>query len=528
MIPGVVYKAYPKIVDEFHRLLAKEMRILYYEGFQGPCGRVYTGVFVGLKADLKWHTKIGTLTRSYENQGKLQNIPCCHQCLSGTAELPWEDLREVPCWENIIFSTRPWSSDPPLLAVPFDCCFPEAAYRTDPFHTGKCGILRDMVGSAVFWWIYHSYLGRAGDLSSKLDAAHLLFRQFCHGVKATPALRSFTKAYYMYKSKKSFPWTNSKGSDTVLLLRWVVDQTITFLNNPIQNEDVQSLRLIRDTASNGLAYYDTLYAHGLFLDRQCAVTLYNYGNKFIAGYCVLAHKSLNDWNLFGLKPKLHLWRHSLIEIRKALEAGASLILSPLAWNCEPNEDSIGRLATLSRRLDSRGLSGRILQCYLVKGQLLYRRYKESTHPIPSKLKPLRPKRLCRSHGPKKRTGCTKDGLAWLDVGRAGRGNSSNFFETQFQFDGLEVPNMIATLWFQELRGRANMKRHFFLKTEVFNRDDDNYCSFARRHFFCTQGVPGIFFPSFFPAFFHVFFTFLHCFVLFPILSRIAYTFQFFP
>ena len=491
VIPGVVYKAYPKIVDEFHRLLAKEMRILYYEGFQGPCGRVYTGVFVGLKADLKWHTKIGTLTRSYENQGKRQNIPCCHQCLSGTAELPWEDLREVPCWENTIFSTRPWSSDPPLLAVPFDCCFPEAAYRTDPFHTGKCGILRDTVGSAVFWWIYHSYLGRAGDLSSKLDAAHLLFRQFCHGVKATPALRSFTKAYYMYKSKKSFPWTNSKWSDTVLLLRWVVDQTITFLNNPIQNEDVQSLRLIRDTASNGLAYYDTLYAHGLFLDRQCAVTLYNYGNKFIAGYCVLAHKSLNDWNLFGLKPKLHLWRHSLIEIRKALEAGASLILSPLAWNCEPNEDSIGRLATLSRRLDSRGLSGRILQCYLVKGQLLYRRYKESTHPIPSKLKPLRPKRLCRSHGPKKRTGCTKDGLAWLDVGRSGRGNSSNFFETQFQFDGLEVPNMIATLWFQELRGRANMKRQFFLKTEVFNRDDDNYCSFARRHFFCTQGVPGV-------------------------------------
>lgn len=71
VIPGVVYKAYPKIVDEFHRLLAKEMRILYYERFQGPCGRVYTGVFVGLKADLKWHTKIGTLTRSYENQGSL-------------------------------------------------------------------------------------------------------------------------------------------------------------------------------------------------------------------------------------------------------------------------------------------------------------------------------------------------------------------------------------------------------------------------------------------------------------------------
>ena len=129
------------------------MRALYYEGAVGPAGRVFTGVLLGLKADLKWHTKVGRLIRSYEHQGTKRNIECCHHCLAGGDTLPWEDLGQDPCWKSTIFARRPWSltSPPELAVVPFDQTSPEAFYRTDPFHTGKVGVLRDMCGSSIFW-----------------------------------------------------------------------------------------------------------------------------------------------------------------------------------------------------------------------------------------------------------------------------------------------------------------------------------------------------------------------------------------
>eukprot|EP00438_Fugacium_kawagutii_P032562 Skav217936 [mRNA] locus=scaffold1737:15914:17584:- [translate_table: standard] len=373
VIPGVVYKAFPSILGEFHKLLAKEMRVLYHEGVQGPSGRIFTGVLIGVKADLKWHTQVGCLVRSYERQGRKQDLACCHHCLGGQAGMEWEDLTESPRWEHTSFTVRPWISEPPLSNIPFDVSAPEKLYRTDPFHTGKVGILRDMVGSSVIWMIDNNYFEASGGLPEKLTRAFGAFKLFCCAQPATPALRSFTKSLFMIKSRKSFPWTNTKGSDTILCLRWVVIQSAAFINCPIKQSDVPVLRLIHDTAKAALGYYDKLYVHGLFLDRTCAMAIYNDGNKFIAGYCNLAHACLHHVNLFSIKPKLHMWRHVLIEIRQQLERGNKLIMSPLAWNTEANEDAIGRLAKLSRRLDSRQISKRILECYLVKAQLLHNR-----------------------------------------------------------------------------------------------------------------------------------------------------------
>ena len=381
VIPGVIYKAFPGIVESFHKLLAQELRDLFYSGVAGPAGRVYNGVLIGLKGDMKWHTRIGCLSRSYEHQGRVRDIQCCHFCLGGGPNLPWEDLRENPCWTNTIFSTRPWTDDAqlPLLCIPFDTQAPEALYRTDPFHMAKVGVFRDMVGSSIFWFIRHHYYGRFGQIPAKLSAAFGCFKLFCHTQNVTPSLRSFTQALFMYKSAKSFPYTNTKGSDTILLMRFVVLQAAAFSNDLLQDEDLPTLQLIHNTALSGLDFFDTLYAHGLFLTRDCAISLYLHGNDFIGGFCRLASFCLNKFNLYAIKPKLHMFRHCLLEIKGALLEGAEFIINPLVWNCEGNEDSIGRLSTLSRRLDSRNISAKILMCYLVKAQILYQRLRKSGH-----------------------------------------------------------------------------------------------------------------------------------------------------
>lgn len=63
-----------------------------------------------------------------------------------------------------------------------------------------------------------------------------------------------------------------------------------------------------------------------------------------------------------------------LELRQLLEKGADLILSPLAFNCEPNEDA--KMSRLSRRLDSRGVECRALQCFLVQADMAYRRLRQ--------------------------------------------------------------------------------------------------------------------------------------------------------
>ena len=197
-------------------------------------------------------------------------------------------------------------------------------------------------------------------------------------LKSCAALRSFTKALFQYKSRKSFPWSNTKGSDTMILLRFVVVQSSGFINAPLKADDLPMLTLIHKTSSAAITYYDRMYKHGLFLSRKCALALYLDGNRFIAGYCNLANLCLGSLNLFGIKPKLHMWRHTLLTIRCCLESGVDHIVNPILYNCEANEDSIGRLSRLSRRLDSRGVSGKILECFMVKADILHRRHLQNS------------------------------------------------------------------------------------------------------------------------------------------------------
>lgn len=160
----------------------------------------------------------------------------------------------------------------------------------------------------------------------------------------------------------------------MILCKFLVVQINGFMRDPDNVGDMQTLDLMHKTLSSALAYYNRLYAHGLFLDRKCAVSTYLDGCRFIAGYCMLANQCLGHLNLFGIKPKIHMWRHTLVQMRQSFERGSKVTLNPLAWNCDPNEDSIGRLSRLSRRLDSRGVSGRILQCFLIKAHILTRRH----------------------------------------------------------------------------------------------------------------------------------------------------------
>ena len=55
----------------------------------------------------------------------------------------------------------------------------------------------------------------------------------------------------------------------------------------------------------------------------------------------------------GMKPKQHAIHHVAYELRQQLLGGKMFIMNPITWGNEQNEDTVGRLARLARKVSTR-------------------------------------------------------------------------------------------------------------------------------------------------------------------------------
>lgn len=374
IIPSSVYHKHPQVLSLMLKLIATDLRRLFFEGVTVQ-GRHWCFSIVAGKGDLKWYCKVA-LERSFQNQGVVQDIPCCHECQAGSPGLAWEDLSDRPSWAGTRYTQRPWSTPPPMLPVPYCLGAPEKAYKRDLFHLMKVGILRDLAGSGICWFVRKGYFGEQGDIDHKLQACHQVFRLWCTTTGHTAALRTFSRLLFMYPRFSAYPWANTKGSDTMLLLKFICVQCVGFINAPLDPRHVPFLRLLHQTCQAAVKYFDGLNDHGLWFFRECVMTIFAELTKFITGYATLAAWTLNDldFNGFGMKPKIHLVKHYHLEMAEMLASGAELFWNCNRDNCEMCEDFIGRICRLSRRLDSRRIGERVLHCSLLKCELLYKRF----------------------------------------------------------------------------------------------------------------------------------------------------------
>ena len=374
IIPSWVHHAHPEVLQKMLGLIAADFRRLFYEGVTVR-GRTFCAAVTAAKGDLKWFCKIA-LERSFQNQGVVRDLPCCHECQAGAPGLAWEDMTEQPIWSATRYTQRPWANAPPMLPVPFCRLAPEKMYKRDPFHLAKVGIYRDLAGSCICWLVEKGYYGMVGDFPTKLDACHSVFKLFCTTTSRTAALRSFSRALFMYPRRSAYPWVNCKGSDTMHLLSFITVQCAGFELAPVAPAHLQTLKLMGETCRAAIGYFRVLNKHGLHLKKPCAMVMHAELTRFITGYSLLASGSLNDvFNGWGVKPKLHLMKHSNLEDHENLLRGHEFHHNPNAVNCEQCEDYIGRVCRLSRRLDSRRIGERVLQCVMLKSDLLWKRFK---------------------------------------------------------------------------------------------------------------------------------------------------------
>ena len=379
IVPGTLNKNYKPLTHKLTEIISDDLYELFTGGIEVGDQKWY-GAVVAAKGDLKWHSKLAKLVRGHEHQGTTRDIPMCHHCKAGFAGIPAEDIAvHHPCWERTLWYERPWllNDVPSLQSVPYDSKAPERMYVHDPFHTLRLGLYRDFVGSVIFLLMSWGMFGR-GALPVKIDAAWNSFSLWQLGTGKKASLRSFSKALFNYTSKISYPWINAKGSDVTLCLKWL--QTVLWGFSQTCDDDEQTfvLNTMLSTCKLAIAFFDIMNDHRLWMNTGCAANLYDVGHGFMVGYVWLAGFAYRkQLCLFSIKPKAHFFRHILLSLRHQLEANAQVVLNPLAFNTEQNEDMIGKIASLVIKLNSRYSTQRVLEFWMVKACVLYKRHFKS-------------------------------------------------------------------------------------------------------------------------------------------------------
>ena len=383
------YKSNPHIVAKLLEEMADGFRELFEEGVVIGHRKIFVAV-VAVKGDADFHTIYFALERCYSKVVANRSMGyICHLCNAAAGTLnpsldcsPFEDFSDEPQWQRGMYRSRPWSSQPILASIPYDQQgAQERMIVPDPFHVVKIGLGRDLAGSIIVLLCrkgFFDHEGSSKNLPARLERAHSNFLMYCMASNERPALRGFTKQFFHLKNQLSSPYTNSKGSDTMSLcrwLRWLVSLNLLPGIAAVEGYD-GILRIMLQCLDSILAMFRLIHSHRLFLERSCATRLYILIMRFLRGYKLLGVKSIGlSVRAFALKPKTHALHHTAKSLKSQLESGLAIILNPECHGCEPNEDYIGRVSRLSRKVGTPVVDLRVIQRVFLKTRALHRRRK---------------------------------------------------------------------------------------------------------------------------------------------------------
>ena len=389
---AVIPRKESSLLDKILLECTRELKSLFEEGVTLENGERWFASITGLKGDLKWFVeKVGNLEMCFNKQLAL-NTHMCHECLAGVNQYPFEDAAFRPAWGPTIFKERPFSVLPIVCHIPFEKDFTpndfaatrnvpcERVFRRDIFHNTKVGILRDFVGSTVMVLCKLKYFNEDGQSNSRetvLGRAYDHFNFFCKTTNRTAALRSFTATFFNAPTWDAFPWVSSKGSDTSLLLAWIHVLSAGLIHDPKSPQHVNLLRYINKAAGSARTFLRISYSHGLWLSKRCAAAMHQELHSFLQGYNSCAFLALNQFQIAGysMKSKYHMLAHAKFDIHQRLQdPHTEYVVNMQVWGCEMNEDIVGKVCRLGRRVSTRLTAQRTLELVLIKSKALHRRF----------------------------------------------------------------------------------------------------------------------------------------------------------
>ena len=351
-------------VDQLFEHLARDLRSLYFTGVKiESLGVTVYPVVIGNKGDWPYLAKSFCLKRWF----KCKLI--CHKCSMTSKGSMVEivspaggDLTDQDLYK--VRSKRPLAQVPGLDRADMA--------KTDLAHTFHLGVGKHFCASTVMAMCKIGVFG-TGNIRKLLNEAYQDCKDFCREGRHTISLCNFTLENF-HANKRSYPHVGGKGSDTVILLRWLMHKlnyilTVTPDLYPSPSGDVMKLALAAARLAD--QFVETLIVEfrvSVWLSKAVARKCVEAGSKFVHLYYKLAQVSFKkEWLLYGLRPKLHMMVHMIDDLHSFVQdEAAAWTMNPISDFCFMDEDFIGKISRLSRRCHKLTCTKETISRYLVE------------------------------------------------------------------------------------------------------------------------------------------------------------------
>ena len=314
----------------------------------------------------------------------------CPECLAGLDDLPFEDLGRFPKWKVSEGLENPWSDDnlSPLLKIPGQAFNQQAIFRKDPFHIFKQTVGGHWVASAIVLFADLGYWSRDGESNQADVLLQTAYKDFHYFVKNewhgqyVANIKMFTKALLHWPKIKSFPYGRFKGSDCMLMIRWLGTlvqrgcflsdsnrrPNVSLIDCPLEPWHVPFMTKIKSGCIAAVEFFRILHNQGTWLHAtRHALPLTKFNFEFVDSYQGVAQLChARGLRRFMLEPSIHYFHHYGVDITQQISRGDQWILSPNQDNCEADEDFVGRLSRLSRCVHASTVTLRTLERYKIK------------------------------------------------------------------------------------------------------------------------------------------------------------------
>ena len=195
-------------------------------------------------------------------------------------------------------------------------------------------------------------------------------------------LRCFSRAKLHITSATSYPFLGGKGSDTIIVLKWLVLVVGLALFRTDDDDYKRLLEIIRSGLEGGLTFSQGIHGHAVFLERACARHIKDALGSFTYAYGYLAHYAFrHGLFLFGQVPKIHSLAHFKYELwQAAVDGRRKFKVNPAVFDTSQNEDFIGKVSKMSRRIAMKNnrhqFERTILQRYMIKARITLKTFKK--------------------------------------------------------------------------------------------------------------------------------------------------------
>ena len=222
---------------------------------------------------------------------------------------------------------------------------------------------------------YFDYANDTKNLPDRLQRGFSNFKLWCESSKKCPSLKNFTRANLHFGKKMAFPFLGGKGSDVTLVLMFLEFFLKVSLRN-LKGDDETVLTAMLQLVQGTLNFIGVMHSHNLWLPKSCTQFMMTQGLVALRSYSYCARVSMRmRKRLFCMRPKFHYWAHTVFELRESADS-SRYTLNPCIYNCEQNEDFIGRVSRISRHVSTRATILRTLQRYGLSFQGRLRRMRK--------------------------------------------------------------------------------------------------------------------------------------------------------